>query len=70
LHMAIESRHEGIVRILLEEGVDINERNSEGSTALYMTIQKRQENMLQLLLKKGANVDIVDNKGRKLVHLA
>ncbi|THZ09998.1 hypothetical protein D6C95_00875 [Aureobasidium pullulans] len=70
LHMAIESGHEGIVRILLEEGVDINEGNSEGSTALHMTVQKRQENMLQLLLEKGANVDIADDKGRKPVHLA
>lgn len=70
LHMAIESGHEGIVRILLEEGVDINERNSEGSTALHMTVHKRQENILQLLLEKGADVDIADDKGRKPVHLA
>ncbi|THV74608.1 hypothetical protein D6D28_02447 [Aureobasidium pullulans] len=70
LHIAIESGHEGIVRILLEEGVDINERNSEGSTALHMTVHKRQENILQLLLDKGANVDIADDKGRKPVHLA
>ncbi|THX53473.1 hypothetical protein D6D06_06101 [Aureobasidium pullulans] len=70
LHIAIESGHEGIVRILLEEGVDTNEGNSEGSTALHMTVHKRQENILQLLLEKGANVDIADDKGRKPVHLA
>ncbi|THY32005.1 hypothetical protein D6D01_02731 [Aureobasidium pullulans] len=58
------------VRILPEGGIETNERNSEGSTALHMTVQKRQEKMLQLLLEKDADVDIADDKGRKPVHLA
>lgn len=70
LHMAIDSGHEGIIRIILDQGVDINERNSDGSTALHMAVQKRQEKILPLLLEKGANANSVDGEGRTPIHIA
>lgn len=70
LHMSIDSGHEGVVRILLDEGVDINAKNCEGMTALHMAVQRRQEAILRLLLEKGADANATDIEGRTPIHTA
>jgi ankyrin repeat protein len=49
--------HEGIVRLLLHCGAEINDK-SKGSCALACAAAGRQESMMQLLVKRGANIDI------------
>lgn len=70
LHMSIDSGHEGVVRILLDKGVDINAKNCEGKTALHMAVQRRQEAILRLLLEKGADANATDTEGRTPIHTA
>lgn len=41
LHITIDNSREGVVRTLLNSGVDINERDPDGSTALQHSIATR-----------------------------
>lgn len=70
LHMSIDSGHEGVVRIFLDEGVDINAKNCEGKTALHMAVQRQQEAILRLLLDKDADANATDIEGRAPIHTA
>jgi len=70
LHISIDSGHEGIVRILLDSGVDINERDRDGSTALHLAVQMRQDAVIRLLLEEGASTNVKDCSGKTPMHLA
>lgn len=71
LSMAVKYQHEGIVRLLLERGADINGRNEDahdqGVTPLYFA---KHFKMTQLLLNHGANVGIKDYVGSTVLHQA
>ena len=54
-----------VVEMLLDDGISANERNSNGSTALYYT--KSQE-VAKLLLDRGANVSVTNNDGYTPLH--
>lgn len=71
LHIPVENGHEGIVRILLGNGADVNQRDSSrGFTALHIAISQKHEAVLRLLIESGANLNITDNLGRTPLHLA
>lgn len=70
LHVSIDSGHEGIVTMLLDSDVDINERDCDGSTALHLAVQKRQDAIIRLLLDRGASTNVKDSKGKTPTHLA
>lgn len=70
LHMSVDSGHQGIVRILLDSGVDINERDRDGSTALHLAVHKRQDAIIRLLLERGALTNLKDSRGKTPTHLA
>jgi hypothetical protein len=70
LHISVDSGHEGIVRLLLDSGVDINERDGDGSTALYLAVHMRQDAIIRLLLERGALTNVKDSKGKTPTHLA
>lgn len=56
--------------MLLDSGVDINERDHGGSTALHLAVQKRQEAIIRLLLDRGASTSVKDSQGKTPTHLA
>ena len=76
----------GVVRELLNAGIDVNERNNDGDTALMIFLSKdkfdtekcwyndeaRETNkkIVRMLLKSGANVLIKNNKGQSALRLA
>jgi hypothetical protein len=70
LHISVDSGHEGVVRILLDSGVDINERDRDGNTALHLAVQMRQDAIVRLLLERGALTDVKDSRGKTPIHLA
>lgn len=50
-------------RVLLDEGADINAKNSHGMTALMFAAMRDEEGLLEFLLDKGADVNATDNNG-------
>jgi ankyrin repeat protein len=45
-----------IVQMLLEKGIDINTRDSQGWTALHLAAERGQHEVVKLLLDRGADV--------------
>jgi ankyrin repeat protein len=48
---------------LIKEGIDVNVKDKEGSSALLIATEKRDYNMVKLLLEKGADVNARDIDG-------
>mmetsp|Transcript_18800 Transcript_18800/g.18916 ORF Transcript_18800/g.18916 Transcript_18800/m.18916 type:complete len:404 (+) Transcript_18800:38-1249(+) len=71
LMMAIERKHEDIIRLLLDAGASIDiQDNICCKTALMTACELRCLNFVKLLLKHGANLLIKDNTGRTAMHYA
>jgi hypothetical protein len=61
---------EEVVKIFIEEGIDINEKNEFGITPLMRASTSSSPELLNYLLKNGANINIKDNEGKNaLDHL-
>ena len=78
LHRAAEEGHSGdIVKVLLENGLDINTRNCNGETALLTALRvcpleklKNYGSLITQLLGCGASVDHSDKYCRTALHWA
>ncbi|KAH6855496.1 ankyrin repeat-containing domain protein [Chaetomium sp. MPI-CAGE-AT-0009] len=70
LHMAAKRGHSGIIRFLLQQNVDINERDSDGLTALMYAAAAGHEEVAELLLAQGARLSDVDSHHRSALHWA
>ena len=57
-----------IVKLLLDEGIDVNNTNVYGETPLHR--QARRLKIVKLLVEKGANVNVRDKNGRTPLHNA
>jgi ankyrin repeat protein len=55
LHSAVAGQHLEIARLLIDQGADVNARQSDGFTALHGAAQNGQIEMIQLLLAHGAD---------------
>ena len=66
LHEAVTEGHIGIVKILLDHGVDINERGEKGMTALYLTCSHPNFKIYKELLKRGADINLPHNDNMPL----
>ena len=63
MHMAINSRYEATVQLLLEKEVDINTKDYSGMTALHNTVMDQEEAMVHLLWKKGVESNAKNYRG-------
>lgn len=64
-----------IMRMLLDEGLDVNSSNGGGflanqGTALHSAAWANKAEMVEFLIARGAEVDAVDNEGRTPLHKA
>ncbi|KAF5982635.1 Pfs NACHT ankyrin domain-containing protein [Fusarium coicis] len=58
------------IKILLGNGLDVNDRDERGSSALHNACSQSSVKVAALLLVKGADVNVKDNKGITPLHLA
>ena len=56
------------VTMLLDLGLDVNERNAEGRTALMGAAHKGRNEIVQLLVDRGADLDARDIGSRDTIH--
>ena len=66
----------GIVKQLLQAGVDVNPRSNNEyhitltPTALHVAVEKNEVKVLKVLLQNGANVNAIDEAGLTPLHWA
>jgi ankyrin repeat protein len=73
--VALDASHKKTAELLLANGIDVNNVNCAGSTALHMAAGGHFVEIVKLLIEKGADVnarEIVDDKhkGETPLHLA
>ncbi|KUI59786.1 Ankyrin-1 [Cytospora mali] len=62
--------HPGIIKLLLEDGAQIESKTREGDTVLHMAVGSRQDSAVKLLLEHGADPLSTNNDGLTPLHLA
>ena len=64
LILAAGRGHIEIVKLLLENGADVNSRTKDGDTALIVASKAGHTNVVKLLLERGADVNAKNRNGR------
>jgi ankyrin repeat protein len=54
LLMATQEGHEAVLRVLIEEGADVNKAINDGTTPLYIADREGHETIVQILKNAGA----------------
>lgn len=67
---AVKKGHPSIVSAFLAKGVDVNQRDSRGGTALIWAVARRVPDCVQLLIAAGAEVNARDRDGMSALKLA
>jgi tetratricopeptide (TPR) repeat protein len=60
---ASEQGHVEVVKLLLQKGANVDEKNFTGGTALMAALEQGQIEIIKLLIGKGADVNIKDING-------
>jgi ankyrin repeat protein len=63
LHSAVYQEQEGIVRLLLGAGADVNAVGQEGETPLHTAVRTDQPELVELLLTFGAGIEAKNSYG-------
>ncbi|KAJ5634581.1 hypothetical protein N7528_002423 [Penicillium herquei] len=69
LHLATCRGFEGIVRVLLDKGAEVNGKTKRGSTALHLALREKTT-IAQLLLDHGADPSLEDKNGQTPLQVA
>lgn len=70
LHRAAWNGHDGIVRMLLQHGADVNLKSRDGSTALHYAVAAAHEDTAKLLLDYRVDAAQPDQYGETAEDLA
>ena len=70
LHIACYKGNKKIIKILLDLGIDINSKDTNGYTPLFYAIISKNENLVKMLILRGANKFIKDINNRTPYDLA
>ncbi|MCP3898459.1 MAG: hypothetical protein GY707_01850, partial [Desulfobacteraceae bacterium] len=70
LIQAAKNGAESELKILLEKNADVNEQDTEGTTALMAAISEGHINIVKTLIEKNADVNIKNNSGYTALAMA
>jgi hypothetical protein len=59
------NEHEAVVKLLLENGAEVDSKNKDDWTPLLWATESGHKAVVKLLLEKGANIDSKDKDGRR-----
>lgn len=68
--LANANTRQEIVTLLIENGVDVNQQNIKGNTALHAAVEGGHLDIVMLLIQCGANIRLSNKKGYTPVSLA
>ena len=70
LHVATKENAINLVRLLIEKGAHVNDRNISFCTPLHIAAKYARPAMVELLLENGADVEVKDKYERTPLHAA
>jgi ankyrin repeat protein len=70
LHFAIIQKNYDAIVVLLENGLDIDARNTDGRTSLMLAALSGDEKLTEYLLENGADIMVKDKSGQTAVDLS
>ncbi|KAL7783395.1 ankyrin repeat-containing domain protein [Trichoderma afarasin] len=70
LSWAAKNGHETVVKLLLEQGAEIDSQDNGGQTPLSLAAENGHETVVGLLLEKGAKAESMDKRDRTPLSLA
>ncbi|KAI8329775.1 ankyrin repeat-containing domain protein [Choanephora cucurbitarum] len=71
LHMAaLTNFHQGLQRLVDHPDLDINQRDTQGLTAVHYAARQNCAEALEVLIESGARIDVYDRQGRLPLHYA
>ena len=63
LSVAVSSAHISVVRLLIDQGFNVEKRDDLGLTPLHLASSSGSDEIVSLLIAKGSIVDPIDSKG-------
>lgn len=70
VHLAVQSGKMTFLEMILQQGVQVNNKNDLGMTALHLATKAGREDMVRELLRKGADVSLTTNEGLTAMEVA
>eukprot|EP00467_Chlorarachnion_reptans_P011183 CAMPEP_0114505108 /NCGR_PEP_ID=MMETSP0109-20121206/10666_1 /TAXON_ID=29199 /ORGANISM="Chlorarachnion reptans, Strain CCCM449" /LENGTH=1710 /DNA_ID=CAMNT_0001683503 /DNA_START=213 /DNA_END=5345 /DNA_ORIENTATION=+ len=70
IHVASKNGHFNAVRLLISQGVDLDSRAQDGSTALSLSAQHGHRDLVVMLIRNKANINTQRRDGATPLHLA
>ena len=70
LSLALTTGNYDVIKLLLENGVDVDARDDVGETALFKAVDAGNEPVIELLLKHGADPNRLDADGEPVLRRA
>ena len=68
LHLAVSIGDEGVVMLLLDVGVAVDEMSSMGTTCLHMAVATCQADLVQIILSYQPDLDLCTSKASHSDH--
>lgn len=70
LMQAIASGHEGIAKLMIKSGADVNSVSPSGYSALMVALEHKMPGLAEYLINKGADTNHMDQSGQTPFHCA